>query len=181
MATQQPLDVTAIHDEHADFVWATLQRLGVHDDDLEDVMQEVFLTVHRRLSSFDGTSQMTTWLFGISLRVVAAYRRRAYRRRERPVQEMPFELTTLPSHGPDQQLDQRQAHAVLRSLLDELDLDKRAVFVMFELEEMSCDQIAQTLGIPTGTVYSRLHTARKAFEAALARYRSREQRLRWAP
>jgi RNA polymerase sigma-70 factor (ECF subfamily) len=181
MAPEQPLDVTEIHDEHADFVWASLQRLGVLDDDLEDVLQEVFVVVHRRLSTFDGTSLMTTWLFGICIRVVTAYRRRAYRRRERPVPAMPFEPESAPRDGPDARHDAVQAQAVLSALLDELDLDKRAVFVMFEIEEMPCDQIAQTLGVPTGTVYSRLHAARKMFEAALARHHARERRMGVTP
>ena len=74
--------VTRVYEGHARFVWASLQRLGVRDADLEDVLQEVFVVVHQRLHTFDGTSKMTTCLFGICLRVASASRRRSFRQNE---------------------------------------------------------------------------------------------------
>src|SRR3954469_25405956 len=71
------LDLTTIHRQHGDFVWKMLQRMGVAERQLEDATQDAFLVVHRRLASFDGTASMTTWLYGICLRVAAAHRRRA--------------------------------------------------------------------------------------------------------
>ena len=78
------LSVRQIFDEHARYVWRTLRHLGVADADLEDVCQEVFVTVHRKLPEFEGRSKLRTWLYGICLRVASDYRRRAYVRRERP-------------------------------------------------------------------------------------------------
>src|SRR5687767_5495136 len=72
------LGVKEIHHAHADFVWLTLQRLGVRASDLEDALQEVFVVVHRRLSSYDRRAKLSSWLFGISLRVAAQFRRRAH-------------------------------------------------------------------------------------------------------
>jgi RNA polymerase sigma-70 factor (ECF subfamily) len=167
-AVADPRDVESIHREHADFVWRSLQRLGVPDADVEDLLQEVFLVVHRRLGSFDGSSRMTTWLFGICLRVASTYRRRAHRRRERSVEQVPDEASP-DDRGPEQAAAVRQAHDRLRVALDSMDLEKRAIFVMFEIDEMACDEIAAILGIPLGTVYSRLHAARKAFELAIDR------------
>jgi len=164
----QRLDVATIHDEHADFVWLSLQRLGVADPDVEDLLQEVFVVVHRRLDSFDHSSRVTTWLFGICLRVVAAYRRRAFRRRERSVAAVPEEATS-DAVDPEQVAATRQAQARLRAAMDLMDLEKRALFVMFEIDELSCEEIAEMLSVPLGTVYSRLHAARKDFERALAR------------
>ena len=166
-----PLDVTAVHEAHADFVWASMQRLGVRDADLEDAMQEVFVVVHQRLHTFDGSSKMTTWLFGISLRVAAAFRRRAHVRRERPVAEVPDGPSSDAS--PEDAARSRESRAQLEAILDELDLEKRAVFVMFEIEEIPCDEIASILGVPVGTVYSRLAAARKSFQAALRRFQAR--------
>jgi DNA-directed RNA polymerase specialized sigma24 family protein len=83
------LDIHSIHQAHADFVWRTLQHMGVRPADVEDQMQEVFVVVHNRLRSFDASSRMTTWLFGICMRVAAAYRRRAHRRREQVVADVP--------------------------------------------------------------------------------------------
>jgi RNA polymerase sigma-70 factor (ECF subfamily) len=163
-----PLDAAAVHARYAEFVWLSLQRLGALDADIEDVLQEVFVVVHRRLDSFDGSSRLTTWLFGICMRVMAAYRRRAYRRREQSVAELP-ESAMSSERDPHESLVAREARARLLAALDRMDLERRAVFVMFELDDMSCDEIAEILGVPVGTVYSRLHAARKEFQKALAR------------
>jgi RNA polymerase sigma-70 factor (ECF subfamily) len=165
------LDVTSIHAAHADFVWATLQRFGVRDADLEDAMQETFVVVHRRLDTWDRTSKITTWLFGVAMRVAAAFRRKAHVRRERATEDVGT-LDADPSLSPEDLAARREARETLDAILDTLDLERRAVFVMFEIEEMSCDQIANAIGIPTGTVYSRLHKARKEFAAAMERHRS---------
>lgn len=168
--------VSSVQEEHGDFVWRSLQRLGVREADLEDMMQEVFVVVHRRLGSFDGTSKMTTWLFGICSRVASGYRRSAYVRRERPVPDVPEGAGPDSAPGPEEAASARQSRALLDSLIGELDVEKRAVFVMFEIDELSCEEIAGIVGVPVGTVYSRLHGARKAFEKALARHRTRASR-----
>jgi RNA polymerase sigma-70 factor (ECF subfamily) len=168
-----PLDVGAIHEAHAEFVWLSLQRLGVADADIEDLLQEVFVVVHRRLPSFDRSSRLTTWLFAICLRVAAAYRRRAFRRRERAVAEMP-DVASPDDANPENAAVARQAQARLRAALDMMDLEKRAIFVMFEIDEIPCEAIAEMLSVPLGTVYSRLYAARKEFDRALVRLRARE-------
>jgi len=160
---------------HGDFVWASLQRLGVRGADLYDVLQEVFLVVHQRLHSFAGNASMTTWLFGICLRVVAGYRRRAHRRREQLSDTVVEQAGTL-EESPENAAIAGQACARLNAILDGLDLERRVVFVMFEIDEMSCDEIAATLGVPVGTVYSRLHRARKDVERAVARWKVRDLR-----
>jgi RNA polymerase sigma-70 factor (ECF subfamily) len=161
-------DVVSIHNRYAEFVWLTLQRLGVRDPDVEDLLQEVFVVVHRRLDSFDGSAKMTTWLFGICMRLAAAYHRRAFRRRERTVAQVP-ERPGPDDENPESAAVARQAQERLHAALDLLDLEKRAIFVMFEIDEVPCEAIAEMLSVPIGTVYSRLHTARQAFARALAR------------
>ena len=162
--------VVSIHAKFAGFVWASLHRLGVPDSDRPDLLQEVFVVVHRRLDSFDGSSAMTTWLFGICLRVVLGWRR--YRRRH---PEIPTESPDAdqPDEGrsPERDAMAAQAKALVARALDDLDPEKRAVFVMFELEELSCVEIAAMIGIPVGTVYSRLHAARAAFARAASALR----------
>jgi RNA polymerase sigma-70 factor (ECF subfamily) len=165
-------DLATIHAEHAAFVWLSLQRLGVRDADIEDSLQEVFVVVHRRLHTFDDSSRLTTWLFGICLRVAASYRRRAYFRKEQPTGDVPEQAT--PEEGPEEAVLAREAQARLRAVLDTMDLAERALFVMFEIDEMPCEHIADILGVPLGTVYSRLHAARKAFQKALTRFVARE-------
>jgi RNA polymerase sigma-70 factor (ECF subfamily) len=172
-ASSERTAVTRIYQANADFVWRSLQRLGIRDPDLDDVLQEVFVVVHQRLHTFDGSAKMTTWLFGICLRVASAYRRRGFRRNETCVADPP-EPTDRVSVSPEHDLAAAESRRRLDLLLDELELEKRAVFVMFEVDEMPCEEIAQILGVPVGTVYSRLHAARKSFQKALARMQARD-------
>lgn len=146
-----------IHHDHAERVWRNLHRMGVHEADLPDMLQEVFVVVHRRLDSFDGSSKVSTWLYEICRRVASNYRRRAHVRRERP-DESPRERAH--HETPEAAAIATHRKRLLGELLDQLDVDRRAVLVMFELEELSCAAIAEQVGIPVGTVYSRLHQAR---------------------
>jgi RNA polymerase sigma-70 factor (ECF subfamily) len=170
------LDVSAVHAEFADFVWSSLQRLGVRTADLDDMLQEVFVVVHRHQADFESGSPLRPWLFGICRRVAAAHRRRAHVRRERCDDALDRE--TVGGDGeharsPEEAASRQEARAELEAVLDEMDLDRRAVFVMFEIDELPCEEIAEAVGIPCGTVFSRLHAARKEFEKILARRRKR--------
>jgi len=166
--SSEPLDVRAIHDAHAHFVWLSLQRLGVQTADLDDVAQEVFMVVHRRLESFDRTGRITTWLFAICLRVAANYRRRWRSSHEVPAgdsnDDRPAALV-----APDALLARREERHVAEWALGRLDVEKRATFVMFEVESLSCEEIAKIMNVPIGTVYSRLHAARRQLEKVIAR------------
>ncbi|HYP90070.1 MAG TPA: sigma-70 family RNA polymerase sigma factor [Polyangiaceae bacterium] len=165
-----PLSVTLVHERHGHFVWRTLHRLGVRPPHLDDVYQEVFLVVHRRLRSFNGRAAITTWLYEICFRVVAGYRRKAHFRRERLMPDW-SEIESLSSQAPSPEgelVAARQARQLDR-LLDTLPLDYRVVFVMFEIEGLSSEQIAESIGVPIGTVHSRLYRARKRFSQALSR------------
>jgi RNA polymerase sigma-70 factor (ECF subfamily) len=173
------LSLEEIHALHADFVWRSLQRLGVRTADLEDALQEVFIVVHRRLESFEHASRMTTWLFGICLRVASAQRRRAHVRRERT--DAPPEwfdnVEDSESHGsetPEQAALAREQRVELEALLDRLDPEKRAIVVMFEIEGMSAPEIASVTDVPVSTVYSRLAAARDELKSAAERARRRE-------
>lgn len=170
----QPLDVRSVHRDHAAFVWRSLQRLGVRSAELEDAHQEVFIVVYRRLSTFDGSSKLTSWLFGICLRVASASRRRAHHRREQLTADVPEGVRV--DAGPEARLQQAETAAFVDRILDALDLEKRAIFVMFEMDQLSCQEIADIVGIPLGTVHSRLHAARKEFQDAVKRSTLREQR-----
>jgi RNA polymerase sigma-70 factor, ECF subfamily len=160
------LDVAAVYREQADFVWRSLQHLGVRDSDLEDALQEVFVVVHRKLRGFDGRSQLTTWLFGICLRVAARLRRRAYFRREQQTAEPP-ERTCVTT--PEDRALTAERQRLLDGALARLSLEQRAIFVWFEIESRPCQEIAEIMGVPLGTVYSRLHKARKDVARTLAK------------
>jgi len=158
-AGETAVDLSAVHAEHADFVWITLQRFGVARPDLEDAFQDVFIVIQRRIASFDWACPLTTWIFAVCRRVASTYRRRADRDRGRH-EPLADELTD-PGSSPEELVADHQAQARLDRMLDGMDLDRRAVFVMFEIEEMPCAEIAAMVGVPLGTVYSRLHAARK--------------------
>lgn len=163
-----------VYDEHFRFVWRSLRRLGVRDSDVPDAVQDVFLVVHRRLAEFEGRSKVTTWLFGICFRVARDRRKLAHVRRrggdDEPLLDCADERVDVAAEA-----ERRQGLALLEAILDELPLEQRAVFTLFELEGMSGDDIAETLEIPLGTAYSRLRIARDAFRRAVARLNAKDQ------
>jgi RNA polymerase sigma-70 factor (ECF subfamily) len=160
-----------LYREHAEFVWRTLQRMGVAPADLEDLMHEVFVVVHRRIAEFRGESRVTTWLFSICLRVAKRHRRRPWFRRERPLAPGDDPIT---ERTPEASYDEHQRLAQLERALASLNTEQRAVFVLFEIENEPCDRIATVMGVPVGTVYSRLHAARKRFARGLSRQAAAE-------
>ncbi|MBA3500510.1 MAG: RNA polymerase sigma factor [Deltaproteobacteria bacterium] len=160
-----------VYRDYAAFIWRALRRLGVRDADVEDVCQEVFLVVHRKLPDFEQRASVRTWLYSIALRCASDYSRRAHVKREAPgeVGEMPTDPTQATA------VADRQARVVLDEILDTLDEVKRAVFVLYELEELSMAEVAEAVGCPLQTAYSRLHAARDAFEAAIKRRQAKER------
>jgi RNA polymerase sigma-70 factor (ECF subfamily) len=153
-------------------VWRSLRRLGVADPQLDDAVQDVFLVVYRRLADFEGRSSVRTWLFGIALRVAKDYRRTATRRPEAPLSAEPQTNVTSPQDA----AEVAEQVALLHALLEKLDDDKRAAFILAELEGMSGPELAEALGVPLDTAYSRLRAARTMFNQALARHRAQESR-----
>lgn len=156
------LDAAKLFRDHAQFVASFVVRLGTRREEVDDIVQEVFLVAHRRGGFIPGAARPTTWLAEIAIRVSSAARRRQRRSREDPdVQTVAGALAT--GRGPGEQAETAEALRRVQEALDVLDEAKRAVFILFELEGESCESIAAGLGIPVGTVYSRLHKARKLF------------------
>jgi RNA polymerase sigma-70 factor (ECF subfamily) len=152
-----------------------VRRLGIPAGSVEDAVQEVFVVVHRKLGEFEGRSSLKTWLFGIVLRVVRD-QRRAMRRKGMPLgQEDPETVGDEAGGGPDERAAKAEAVRTLHALLDELDDEKREIFVLAELEQMSVPEIADALGVNLNTVYSRLRAARQQFEEAVTRHRARDR------
>jgi RNA polymerase sigma-70 factor (ECF subfamily) len=155
-----------VFDEHARYVIRTLRHLGIKDADVEDVAQEVFVTVHRKLAEFEGRSKLRTWLYAICLRVASDHRRRAYVMRERVTDSPPIDAGERTGDEPDATLESR---TFVRSLLDGIDDDKRAVLVLYEIEGLTMREIADIVGCPLQTAYSRLHAGRELLRAAYER------------
>jgi RNA polymerase sigma-70 factor, ECF subfamily len=162
-ARAAPLPFETVYDQHFDFVCRSLSRLGVRDAALEDALQDVFVVVHRRLPDFEQRSTLKTWIFGIAARVASEHRRREKRV---PSGEAVDEGLPDPGPGPEDLASRATDARRLDRLLATLDDDKRGVFILAELEQMTAPEIAEALGIKLNTVYSRLHAARRAFDRA---------------
>jgi RNA polymerase sigma-70 factor, ECF subfamily len=162
----------AIYSEHSLFVWRSLRRLGVSEEQVADAMQDVFLVVHRKIGDFEGRSTMRTWLFGISMRVASEYVRRDPRRREQSLANLSV-ASTGPS--PVEHAARSEAVRLLYALLADLSPEQRATFILAELEQMSVPEIATSVDASVHTVTSRLKAARQRFEQGLLRHRTRDQ------
>ena len=159
------------YEAHFDFVWRSARRLGVAEASTDDVVQDVFVTVYRRLGEFEGRSQLRTWIFGILRHTVRDLRRTQRRKPSETLTHDP-EATCA---GPHEVAAQREGTRLLHDVLASLDDDQREIFVLAELEQMSAPEIGAALEMNVNTVYSRLRAARQNFEAALKRLRSRDE------
>jgi RNA polymerase sigma-70 factor (ECF subfamily) len=163
-------DLATLFRSHFDFVWRVARSLGVPAASIDDAVQDVFLTVHRRLSEFEGRASMRTWIYAITYRTAQNHRRRGQRQRcdallEEPLAEGP---------GPGEQLEHARAGQFVMKFLEGVSADKRDVFVLSVLEELSAPEVAEILGVKLNTVYSRLRLVRADFRAALDRAAARE-------
>ncbi len=171
-AGDTPPTFERIYQGYFDFAWRNLRRLGVPTPQLDDAVQDTFIVVHRRLADFEGRSSLGTWLASICWRVASDYRRASSRRGD----QRPF-ADDIASDGPDPQQAAAESEALRQvdRLLQQLDDEKRTVFVLTEMEGMSAPEIAEALGVKLNTVYSRLRAARRAFDLALEQQREGER------
>ena len=165
------LTLDGLYREHFDFVWRMAARLGGPAIDAEDAAQEVFLIVARKLDTFDGSSLVTTWLYGITLNVVRGLRRR---HRIRALFERD-EKSPEPAVQSVDRAEVAEAHRIAYQILDKINPKKRECFVLAEFEGLSCEEIGKIVGAPTETVWSRLHYARKEFADRLASRRAKDK------
>jgi RNA polymerase sigma-70 factor (ECF subfamily) len=155
-----------VYDRHLTFVWRSLRALGIPPHQLDDAVQDVFVVVHRRLCTFEGRAKMTSWLFGVAMRVARNYRRGRPSDDLDEVQEQlldgqpsPFEATA-----------RSEAVLLLERFLETLDEKKRIVFVLMDIEQMTAEEVAQMIGVNVNTVYSRRRFARIEFERLVAEH-----------
>ena len=152
-----------------DYVIRSLRRLGIHPGDLEDVAQEVFLTVHDKFDSYDFDKPVRPWLFAFCARKASNYRRLARHRTsddERAIESV-AEIST-----PYDAMHANERRELVVRALDELSLEKKTVLIMHDLDGQSGPEIAEVMEVPLNTVYSRLRLARSAFRKAVEAVRS---------
>jgi len=164
------LDFRTIFELEVGYVMRTLRRLSVAQADVEDLAHDVFLAVHQELHRYDCARPLRPWLFGFAFRIASHYRRKAGRETELEHAE------SLPdgNDAPDALLEKERRRRLVLAALDGIELSRRAVFVLHELDGFTCDEIARTLEIPVGTTYSRLRLARQDFSSAMTRLRARK-------
>jgi RNA polymerase sigma-70 factor, ECF subfamily len=162
------------------FVLNKARRLGVEDSLLDDVMQEVFVAVYRRLNDFEGRSSVKTWVSGILVKLVQNYRRTQRRKGGAHAVSStvvdPDEIAD-PRADPNAFAKRTHARQALRKLLEDLTEEKALVFVMVELEGMTVPEVAQLMGANVNTIASRLRVARSDFNLALARMFDKEEEV----
>jgi RNA polymerase sigma-70 factor (ECF subfamily) len=168
---EDPIDFRALVERELSYVWNTLRRLGVRYDDLKDQTQEVFFTVHTLRADYDATRPMRPWLFGIAYRVASRYRSLARNTRELLVEPADVADTRRGAEG---DLLARERQRMVLTAIESIDLPRRAVFIMSEIDELPMPQVAEAMAIPLNTAYSRLRLARKEFAAAVRRLQANQ-------
>jgi RNA polymerase sigma-70 factor (ECF subfamily) len=157
--SEAALSTDVLYRQCSPYVWRILCAMGVRPADAPDLTQEVFIVAHRRLGELRDAARARSWLYGICIRCAANYRRRAHRKNE-------VLCAVLPDVGTS--ADPALARIDLMRALDRLDDARRAVFVLYEIEELSMPEIADALGCPVTTAYCRLYSARKLVRAAMS-------------
>jgi RNA polymerase sigma-70 factor (ECF subfamily) len=172
LLVRKPLD--ADFDElfvaHYGFVCRALQSMGVDAASVEDLAQDVFVVLHRRVGDYDARRDVRSWLWGIARRVASMHERTSFRA-QRKLRAIPDPPTP---RRPDERVELREDAEFVREVLAAMPDEQREVFVLTEIESMSAPQIAEALGLKLNTVYSRLRTARERFKEAVARRQRRE-------
>src|ERR1039457_374138 len=163
-----------LYNAYFDFVWSTARYLGVEQSEIDDVVQEVFFTIYGRLHTIERPESLRSWIYGVVRRIVSKYHRNKRTRLiETGAERIEPEMLQPEWRTPQHMAEQHEQTTLLWSLLEKLDASKREVFVLAELEEMTAPEIADAVGVPLNTVYSRLRVARQELEEALQRCRAR--------
>jgi RNA polymerase sigma-70 factor, ECF subfamily len=166
-------DFPRLYEAYADFVRRAVIRLGGPRADIDDLVQDVFVVAMRRRASFEGRSTVRTWLYGIAIKIVTSHRRRALVRDLFglwPAEELRDPTTPLDV------FEHRESSRIVYAILDKIGAKKRTVLILHEIEGLPTEEIAEILGIPKNTVFTRLHHARKDFLALLAKHQLRAER-----
>lgn len=166
----------AIYRQYFDFVWSCARRLGVSAEAVDDVVQEVFVVVHAKLSTLENQDALRSWIYGIVRRVSLRHHRTRRHHTASMVAVEAEALAHLMSVPTPAELTESAADAQLcEALLAQLDEPKREILALVEIEGLSVPEAAQAFEIPLNTAYSRLRVARQEFEAALARHTAQQK------
>jgi RNA polymerase sigma-70 factor, ECF subfamily len=161
-----PVGFDEVYQAHFSFVWRNVLNRGVPRSAVDDVVQEVFLVVHRKLSAFEGRAQVRTWLATVIRKVVAGHLRR---RRNQPMGEPLEGDTESTQQGPAEALETKAAVSSFYEIMEQMTDEQREVFVLHDLEQMKGREIAEITDTNENTVHTRLRAARRIFQEGVAR------------
>ena len=168
----EPLAFDEVYQKHVDYLWRSARAFGIPEAAVEDILQDVFVVVHRKLAEYEGRRGVRTWLTRILVRVVREHQRR-FRRKE-DHDELPDDVAAPASASPQEAVAKRQAVAILQEILAGMNEDQRFVFVLAEVEQVPVPEIAEALSLSPNTVYSRLRLARRTYQREVARVCARD-------
>jgi RNA polymerase sigma-70 factor (ECF subfamily) len=153
-------------------IFRLIRRLLRNPDQVEDLAQEVFIRAYRSLGSFKGEASFYTWLYKIALNSCRNYYRSLGRRPEGSVVDNESVLTNRASAGysPEREAVRSEFWRSVRGSLEELPEEQREAVVLCDLEGMSYDEMAAVIGIPVGTVRSRVFRGRRSLQRKLKPY-----------
>ncbi len=154
-----PLDFEEVYAEHFAFIWRSIRGLGVPPAAADDIAQDVFVIVHRKLDSLQSPQALKSWLFGIARRVCKDYRRSNMRRG--PHLELDAQREVDGSSDPQQRAVSRQALGAVERFAESLDDERRAIFFLALIEGLPVSEVAETLGVNPNTTYSRVRVLRQ--------------------
>jgi RNA polymerase sigma-70 factor (ECF subfamily) len=174
-ATTLSLDIIRWYSEYAPFISRIIQRLVGEGPQVDDLLQETFIVAFKKQAAFNGRSSPKTWLYAIASRLCLKYKRSSRRFRLFSAR-LSLEPASKPPTPPDQLLERDRCIILVHELLEKLPFKQREAFILYELEKLEGEEIAEILQIPIGTVWTRLHHARKKF-TELARRRLPQGRI----
>lgn len=163
--------LAALFEAHYDYVYHSLRKLGVYPSDAEDVAHDMFLTVFTKLDQLDERRSPRPWLFAFAARFASDYRRLA---RHRATEDVSQSRIAADSESPEEAASRSEKQSLAMRALETLSMEVRAVFVGYELEELSMKEVAEALAIPANTAYSRLRLAREQLAKACADLRKED-------
>lgn len=173
---EHPVDVPdfpTLYDQYFAFVWRLAANSRVPHSHLDDVVQETFLVIHRKLPTFEGRSSLRTWIAAVTRNTALEFQRR--KRHQLLGNEVDPDESASPFLGPAEHVEASAAAVLLDRFLDEMPEDQRDVFILAEIEQMTATEIATVLETNANTVRTRLRAARKSVQASLARHRAGER------
>src|SRR5262249_40141522 len=154
-------------EENAVFIWRSLRRLGVPLECADDATQQVFLVAARKMNQIEEGKERA-FLFQSAMRIAMEVRRAFFRARGRLASDRAILLErTDPALRPDEAVDRQRTLRLIGHVLEEMPMERRTAFVLYEIEGVTIAEIASLLQIPMGTVASRLRLAREEFRAAV--------------